>query len=644
MNRGYVFAAAGAALAVLSSLAGPARTETPFTSLTAFGDSYADTGSPPGGTFRLFGAPCPPGPAIGFGGLVYPTCRFSNGTNLVDSLQALYGLAGHTNYAFGGALTAGGFLPGFLTQIAIFTASGGRFGQSDLIALSIGGNDQSLMNSGMTLAQIAALATTAAGNAVTGVGQLSALGARNIAWVSPGNPFYFPAPFGDPLLTQAQRTEWARSYFEQVQRGLAPLAAAGLRVFLFDLETLQARVQADPTAYGFASASACSLVLGAAGCSAASNAVKDSFFYYDTIHPTSAGFHLIARYMQNQIEAPLAVAPQGDVIQAAAGGLSSLVFNHLDAYRSVNGLAAGQAQLAPPASLSYRAPTLRALAASNGAAGAPGSWAVWVEGHFGHGSGDEQFYADSFDYRAPGVTVGLEHQPSAHVRYGIASSFTDIDVKLAQKAHYDVNAYQIAGYASAAFPHAFADALVAYGFHDFETTRPGIVDIIRGETDGNTVTAAAKAGFLFHAEQIAIGPIADLTYVWSRIDGYTEAGDSLLTMIVDRQTIESLTGSAGVQLRFPRAMGRSLYSPFINATVEHDFIGSGRTITTTQVTTPLSPVLTPLADRDRTYAKVAGGLAVNVAGNADFMLSGFSTFERGDRNDFGVSAGLRAGF
>jgi hypothetical protein len=67
-------------------------------------------------------------------------------------------------------------------------------------------------------------------------------------------------------------------------------------------------------------------------------------------------------------------------------------------------------------------------------------------------------------------------------------------------------------------------------------------------------------------------------------------------------------------------VGSSIYSPFVNVTLEHDFFGSGRTITTTQVTTPLLPVLTPIEDRDRTYGKVAGGLAVNIAGNTDFML------------------------
>jgi hypothetical protein len=78
--------------------------------------------------------------------------------------------------------------------------------------------------------------------------------------------------------------------------------------------------------------------------------------------------------------------------------------------------------------------------------------------------------------------------------------------------------------------------------------------------------------------------------------------------------------------------------------MEHDVLGSGRTVTTTEVTTPPLPVLTPTEDRDRIHGKVAGGLAVNLAGGADFMLNAFSTLGRSDRNDFGVNAGIRVGF
>ena len=79
--------------AMLGATLLPAQAQ--FTSLTGFGDSYADTGTAPGGAFQLLGWPnCPAGP-VAFG---FPTCHFTNGTNFVDSLQSIYGLPGLTNY------------------------------------------------------------------------------------------------------------------------------------------------------------------------------------------------------------------------------------------------------------------------------------------------------------------------------------------------------------------------------------------------------------------------------------------------------------------------------------------------------------------------------------------------------------------
>src|SRR4051812_7784017 len=169
-----VLFAVGTVIVFLANPAPLLAQSTPFTSISGFGDSYADTGSAPGGTFRLFGFPCPAGPPTN------PTGHFSNGTNFVDSLQSIYRLPPLTNYAFGGAQTGSTNvipgIPGFSQEIATVVASGRRFGSLDLIALSIGGNDQAQFNSTNSLAQIHNLAVISANNANAGVQQLIALG------------------------------------------------------------------------------------------------------------------------------------------------------------------------------------------------------------------------------------------------------------------------------------------------------------------------------------------------------------------------------------------------------------------------------------------------------------------------------------
>jgi outer membrane lipase/esterase len=72
-----LFCALVTAGAVLSPLGNQATAQTVFTTIQAFGDSYADTGN----LFKVIG----PSP-------FYPTGRFSGGTNFVDTTSLLLGI------------------------------------------------------------------------------------------------------------------------------------------------------------------------------------------------------------------------------------------------------------------------------------------------------------------------------------------------------------------------------------------------------------------------------------------------------------------------------------------------------------------------------------------------------------------------
>jgi phospholipase/lecithinase/hemolysin len=121
--------------------------------IVALGDSYADIGN----AFRL-------GYANPSALQVYPTGRFSGGTNYIDTLAKLLDVPAY-NYAIGGAF--GGSNNGTLcydatygaplcgkglqyevdqylnvgTQSAVFPTAGTTLTRNDLLAISIGGND-----------------------------------------------------------------------------------------------------------------------------------------------------------------------------------------------------------------------------------------------------------------------------------------------------------------------------------------------------------------------------------------------------------------------------------------------------------------------------------------------------------------------
>ncbi|WP_200333619.1 autotransporter domain-containing protein [Thiocystis violacea] len=646
----YEVATITVAVAALAASVFPAQAQ--FASLTAFGDSYADTGAAPGGAFRILGT------VLDIPG-VYPcvaplaSCRFTGSTNFNDTLQSLSGLPGLTNYAIGGARTDNsntigqlGSDFGFPYQLRQLALNGTRFGERDFVTLSIGGNDESYMTSGDTLATVNARATLAAHNAVYGgiavdgfvtggVQQLVAAGARNIAWLGSGNSKYFPQP--EPVgvaLTTAQRDAWAATYLYETQVALRPLAQAGIRIFMLDFGILQARVAADPGRYGF-SGTQCEagpigegVPLNVAGC-----------FYENSVHPTGAAMAVVGAYMANQIDAPTTVMPQGSIATGVAATFVDSVFGRLDAYRTFQNYGVGSA-------IAETFAGTNAMATTTPVAFAPQSrWSVFVDASYPSGSTDREFYAAGADWHAIGGTLGVEVRLDPRVRLGAVFGYSEPKVDLdVQNTSNDIQAYQIAGYGSFTDVNWFADALFAYGRQDFSLDRSGVIDVVHGSTSADTLAVAAKGGYLVDVGPVRAGPIAGIAYTRAVIDAYTETGDSLLTMRVDQQSLDALTGSAGLQVRVPVQLSSGLYSPFFNVTAEHDFLGSGRTLTTTQVTTPLLPVLTPVPEDDRTYGKVAVGVAAVLTGNVSANVTAATTFARDGGNDIMVSGGIEVAF
>ena len=344
-------------------------------------------------------------------------------------------------------------------------------------------------------------------------------------------------------------------------------------------------------------------------------------FYENSVHPTGPAMALIATYMANQIDAPTTVVPQGSIATSLAKGFSTSVLGRLDAERGL-----------PASNEGFKG-------------GGPESpWSVYGNVNYGSGNLERQFLAAGYDYDAIGGMVGAEYRVNPRLLLGGVFGYSTSNVNLGvQNAHDNINSYQLAGYGSFTGANLFSDALIAYGRHDYTLDRQGVIDIVHGSTSADTFTAAARAGYLFDAGPVRAGPIAGLNYTLADIQGYTETGDSLLTMMVNEQNVDSLTGNAGVQMRFPFEFGGNLYSPFINVTAEHDLLGSGRMVTTTQVTAPLLPVLTPVPGESGTYGKIAAGVAARIGGNVSATFNAETTFAREGGNGLVVSGGIKMG-
>jgi outer membrane lipase/esterase len=188
----------------------------------------------------------------------------------------------------------------------------------------------------------------------------------------------------------------------------------------------------------------------------------------------------------------------------------------------------------------------------------------------------------------------------------------------------------------------FAEVLVGYASSDVYLDRPGVIDWVRSKTGASSVAAATRGGYLFDVGGgLRAGPIAGVTYIHSKVDGYTEKGDPLLTYSVSAQTLGSITTSLGVRLLAPFKLGGTTVAPYLDIMLEHQFGDHTRTLTASLTQASVLPILTSVTDFDaRTYGKIQGGATFDLGPAWSANINGGSTFDEDGARNYYVTGGL----
>ncbi|MBX9592088.1 MAG: autotransporter domain-containing protein [Hyphomonadaceae bacterium] len=620
--RSALFAAA--LVSAITALAPTASAQQQYDRLFVFGDSFADLTL----SDKAASNPAaPPGVALNLW-RVYPL-----------PLQSNLGIPGILDFAVGGAQTSN--LP---SQFSNFQGSPtNTIGPRDLVTLNIGGNDaiNPVIAGTINLGNAVDKAKETADRAFDFIQKVVNAGGRTFVLGE------FSGLSGLPIIPNDKKAAgdlFGQTYFNLMQQKLAPLGQSGIRFFMLNLHALGQKVEEDPTKFGLernplqGNRSQCSPTGGIiCGGSIKSDDQNRFFLGPDGLHLTNAGFALVAAYMANIVMAPDTIAAQPGIVMSTAGNFTGSLLGRLDAVRqqgNVAGFAASSAD--GPMGLGR---------GSDRRGGPPSRLTAFTLGTFAGGDRSSTPDLTGFDYTATSGTVGLEYRVNPNLVVGLAGNFTTIGANLDNGASSDIDAVQAAVYASYTARHWFGDALLAVGHHDLDLARPGIIDTIRGSTDATSFAAAAKGGYLFDFGSLRAGPIAGLTYIHARVDGYTETGDPLLAFTVAGQTLESITGNVGVQVRAPFMAGGNVVSPFLNVTLEHQFGDTTRTLTASLVQAPILPILTPVSNFDsRTYGRVEGGVTFEIGPNVSATINASSTFAREEGNDWRVSTGLNYRF
>jgi len=597
-----------------ASLLGVAAASTPATAqqidrIVAFGDSYTDQGN----AFAL-GYANPQALAI------YPTRRFSGGTNYIDTLSQILHVPVQ-NFSIGGAFggTNNGtlcfdpFYPGgtsplcgkglqyevdqFLgigTQSTVFPEASTTLTRSDLLAISIGGNDSRFyQQAGGTLANASAAGTAAANGTIVQLDRLAAQGNPTISFLAL-NGAVAPEVANNPAAQQI-RGVFSEAYYSTLQPALAGYAADGSIVHYLDGQLLLENVVADPAAFGITKGLVCPIFPDP-------TCVADSsgyLFYGDALHLTSQGFAIVARYVEAQLAAPLTLQATSDMTFDTARQWGRTLSSRADLYGRGPGEEGIRLYLVGDA-------FSRELPRS-----------------------DE---SSAFKVRGTGATLGAEYGLPAGV-VGIAVNYTKPRAEFGnQSARHSGHSWQIGAYGTMGMDSGlFGQAYLGYGKDSLNIRRTGVLENMHASPDGDHVTAGAKGGYLMPFGGLKIGPIVALDYAKAKVDGYTESGDAALTLNVSNQSLTAFTGQIGVEARGEWAG----LKPFVALTAEHDFTGDDRVIRFSQTSAPVI-VNSWDATRDQeTYGRLSGGARANISGNLSIDASASTTLGRSHSEEMG---------
>ncbi len=516
MSR-YLTGGAVAALALAAcAVAGSASAQT-YSRLVVFGDSLSDNGN----LYLISSGTQPASPP-------YYQGRFSSGQVWTERLgfnAANFNgsVTGNINYAFGGARTdaSAGVPFGMLTQLARYTAAGGKFGATDLVTVLGGANDifQALPAAGASASPVAAMtpvATAAAANVNSLVNSVAGAGAGTILVSNLPKLSLTPSFRGTAAAPLADYS--ATTFNTALQTGLNTVAAGrpGSNIILMDLFKIGDVVAANPGQFGVSNVTA-ACFNGATVCSDPS-----SYFYFDGVHPTATGHAVIARLATDYLY-------YGDI-----GAQSTLQGETTYRHRE------------------------EALEAASEALSGREAWtqgvSITTSANYNNTKTDARGSVRSSTSDGWGGRIALEAGPSASWRFGMAGSAQKADVD-SDAFKFSVESFGMDVYGGWRSENVFVNAAVGVArdnINDIKRTTSVAPIVHTADTRAVSTGARLQGGMWFDMGGFALSPRAALAYVASDVDGYYEQGVAAQYQYGDR-TVKALTGE--VSLRAEAEMG-----------------------------------------------------------------------------------------
>ena len=324
------------------------------------------------------------------------------------------------------------------------------------------------------------------------------------------------------------------------------LAKTGGNIARVDINGLFNEVIADPNLYGFANTAGTACPVGTSASECTSNLPgfdsSKAFLFADHFHPTPQAHALIAEYMQSVINGPLEVTALNQGSLALA--------------RNTQGL------------LDSRYQQLRSQDNDAGTFGMFGGYAGQsADSKINPSLGEGDLTSNS-------LNIGMDYQMTDRWMMGLMISGSDD--KQDPTDHYS---YRTRGWMATAFSgvkiaeNGWINGDVHYGSLNYDDINRSIklgptTRTERGDTDGKQIGGRLTAGWDFPVLPVLkTGPVAQYSWDYSSIDGYSEKGNNSTSMRFGDQTSHSQIGALGWRLN--AELG--IVNPYAQVTYDRQF-------------------------------------------------------------------------
>jgi outer membrane lipase/esterase len=568
--------ALASALALAASAAHAAPS--PFSGVTAFGDSLSD-----GGNISILSGD--------------PTLmRFTTnpGLTTIENVAAYYGqpigpsLQGGTDFAWGGAgvnTNAPGTPAGVPTetqQITAYLAANPKVNPNELYSVFGGANDifyhatsaaaasvAASLTAGLSASQTQAIdsaieklegvstleSQTEAYTNVVGaatqelslINSLQKAGARYILVFNLPDIGKTPEAAADNAIvagSSAALTSLSTGFNAALNTGLASMKTGIIPVNSFALLN---EVLANPAAYGFTNSTtpACttSSSINCTPQTLVTPNAASTYVFADGVHPTTAAHQIFAEYIEAEIAAPQQLSLLGEAPLASLEGERDAVNNELlyDQTDPQTGIR------------------------------------LFATGGYAHQHIKSQsFTADARDNDGL-ITAGADWRATPEISFGGEVTGGESTERLnGELSRFHLTTIMGSLFAQYVWrQHAYVDGSVGFGsldFHDIQrmfklgqATR-----VENGETSGWTSLANVEAGYWFGGQALRTGPFVGGVYEHVQVDNFNEKGSDSSAMTFGAQDRESLQGQAGWRVQGALPMSWGALSPYAQVAYVYD--------------------------------------------------------------------------